>query len=94
MIEYWKLHLLKVKRITYLYLQPFSLNHDAKMSRGTLKYMLQMFAVQLKVLLNASSKVIDKAGTFRLIDCLNLFYDGYLQCRNDTKVARVSIVFE
>ena len=59
MIEEWKLHLLKCRRIAFQDLQPFSLNHEPNMSRGALDNMLQMSAVQLKVPLNVACKVVD-----------------------------------
>ena len=60
-------------------LQPFSFKHEPKMSRGALGFMLQMYTVQLKALLNAACNV-DNTCTFSLGGYLNLLNDGCLQC--------------
>ena len=50
----------------FWYLHSFSLNNKLKMSIGIQEFMPQMFAVRLKVLLNAKCKVIYNAYSFLL----------------------------
>ena len=45
-------------------LQPFGLKYEPKMSRGTLKYMLQISVVQLKTLSNSACQVVNNTCTF------------------------------
>ena len=64
------------------------------MLRESLEYMLQMFAVQLKILLTAECKVVDNACTFLLGDHLNLLSDSCFQCSNGMRVALVDFILE
>ena len=57
------------------------------MSRRALEYMLQMSAIQLKVLLNTACKVVDNARIF-------LLGDRCLQYSNGVRVVLVDVVLE